>query len=136
SCSAIMRGHYAYYGGTQFLIMKNVEDRIAPRNISRRDTNPITYCLDARVFVDEAAYFAVIGILLGPILDRRNLLGSGRDIHALVGHSDVPNGQSHRPGRRRCAKRNTLLATGRFNGRLHHIRARARVYAERFEGSE
>src|SRR5262249_9447988 len=35
--SAIMRGHYPYYGGTQFLIMENVEDRIAPRNISRRD---------------------------------------------------------------------------------------------------
>ena len=29
-----------------------------------------------------------------------------------------------------------LLAAGRLNSRLHRIRARARVYAERFEGSE
>ena len=72
-----MRGHYPYYGGTQFLIMENVEDRIAPRNISRWDTNPITYRLDARIFVDEAAHCAVIGVLLGPIMDRGNLLGSG-----------------------------------------------------------
>ena len=131
-----MRGHYAYYGGTQFLIMENVEDRIGLRNIISRDTNPITYRLDARIFVDEAAHCAVIGVLLGPIMDRGSLLGSGVDPHAVAARRDVPTGRRHRPGRRRCAGRNTLLTAGRLNSRLHRIRACARVYAERFEGSE
>src|SRR5262249_19373533 len=131
-----MRGHYTYYGGTQFLIIEKVVDPIVSRKISRRDTNPITYRLDARVLVDEAAYCTVIGILFGPPSHRGNLLGSGCDMHAVGATSDVPNGHRHRPGRRRCARRNTLLAACRFNSRLHRSRARACIYAERFEGSE
>ena len=45
--------------------------------MSRLDTHPTTYRLNARVVVDEAIHYALIRILFGSILDRGNLLGSG-----------------------------------------------------------